>query len=151
MNVFALGKTGLRTFSKIENQIHHPSCSAGGLVITVSLTPNQKQKTRSLQDARQHKRVHPHQLHPSWSGHPPPLHTLRHFQQRHRLLTRKLGDRQLYFTCWVVVERSQFGGQYMLDPVQNPVVGRSQRSHDPKLDLITTGMKTPCEANPLNG
>ncbi|MEQ2250477.1 hypothetical protein ILYODFUR_001296 [Ilyodon furcidens] len=26
-----------------------------------------------------------------------------------------------YFTCRVVVERSQFGGQYVLDPVQNPV------------------------------
>lgn len=33
-------------------------------------------------------------------------------------------------TCWVVVNRSQLGGQHVLDPVQNPVVGRSERSHD---------------------
>lgn len=32
-------------------------------------------------------------------------------------------------TCRVVVQRSQFGGQNMLDPVQDPVVGRSQCSH----------------------
>ena len=30
----------------------------------------------------------------------------------------------------MVVYRSQFGGQYVLDPVQDPVVGRSERSHD---------------------
>lgn len=40
-------------------------------------------------------------------------------------------EAEQYFTCRVVVERSQFGGQDVLDPVQNPVVGRSERSHDP--------------------
>lgn len=35
-----------------------------------------------------------------------------------------------FWTCWVVVERSEFGGQYMLDSVQNPVIGGSQCSHD---------------------
>lgn len=33
-------------------------------------------------------------------------------------------------TCRVVVQRSQLGGQHVLDPVQDPVVGGSERSHD---------------------
>lgn len=39
-------------------------------------------------------------------------------------------EEHCFGTCWVVVQRPQFGGQYVLDPVQNPVIGRSQRSHD---------------------
>lgn len=35
-----------------------------------------------------------------------------------------------FWTCGVVVHRSQLGGQHVLDLVQNPVIGRSQRGHD---------------------
>lgn len=38
-------------------------------------------------------------------------------------------EENCFRTCRVVVERSQFGGQHVLDLVQDPVVGRSERSH----------------------
>lgn len=54
-------------------------------------------------------------------GHPPPY-------------TKQTQDGQLCLTCRVVVHRSQLGGQHVLDPVQNPVIGRSERSHDEGVD-----------------
>lgn len=39
-------------------------------------------------------------------------------------------EENCFWTCRVVVQRSQFGRQHMLDPVQDPVIGHSQRSHD---------------------
>jgi len=35
-----------------------------------------------------------------------------------------------FWTCRVVVQRSEFGGEDVLDPVQDPVIGRSECSHD---------------------
>lgn len=54
-------------------------------------------------------------------GHPPPNTKQTHYGQ-------------LCLTCRVVVHRSQLGGQHVLDPVQNPVIGRSERSHDEGVD-----------------
>lgn len=39
-------------------------------------------------------------------------------------------EENCFWTRRVVVERSQFRRQHVLNAVQNPVIGRSQRSHD---------------------
>lgn len=60
-------------------------------------------------------------------------------------------EENCFWTCRVVVQRSQFGGQHMLDPVQNPVIGSSKRSHDCRCSDRGEDTERRLEASSLNG